>query len=163
MYIVIEHTHNFSARLIQFWMIIDGLLHKEIIRKTYNHALISDGMILWEAVDKGVIRTTFTEHYKNEKYKKRFSSKHIKLSVSPLERIKIINYLREQEGKDYEFSNFIFHPLKTLVGKWIGSKTDRKQYCYELVIRALNASGKYKIDPYMNPREFFKFIQHLKT
>lgn len=162
MYIVLEHTRNFSARLIQFWMIIDAAFHKKIIKKTYNHSFISEGTILWEAVDEGVVKTTFDRHYNHNKYKKPFNSKHIKLTLSPLERIKMVNYLKEQEGKEYEYSNFVFHPLKTIFNKWLGKKDDKKLYCYELVIRALNASGKYNLDPYMNPREFFEWVVTIK-
>lgn len=161
MYIVLEHTRNFSARLIHFWMLIDAVWHGDYSSKTFNHVLLKDGDTIWEAVDEGVVRTNFANHYLHKKYKKPFNSKHVKIELNPIERVKLLNYLKEVEGNKYEYSNFIFHPLRTLTNKWFGSKSDKKLYCYELVIRALNASGKFDLDPYMNPREFYKIISKL--
>ena len=143
-------------------MLVDAVFHGEFSQKTYNHTFICDDKTIWEAVSAGVIRTNFNEHYSHKKYQKPFSSRHIKLNLTPIERIRVINYLKEQEGKEYEFSNFIFHPLRTLFDKWLGKKNDKKLYCYELVIRAINASGKYDFDPYMNPREFYNIINQLQ-
>lgn len=162
MYIIIEKTRNFTARLIQFWMYIDALWHCDIPKRTYNHALISHKNFLWEAVDSGVVKTTFDEHYSHKKYKRRFNTKHIFIPLNFRQQQKVLEYLASEEGKKYEFSNFWFHPLKTIFNKWLGQKGDRKFSCYELVIRAINASGKYNFDPYMNPREFYNIINQLQ-
>lgn len=154
MIVRLEHTANFSARLIQFWMFIDALWHFKKPTFTYNHALIQDDSGVFEAIDKGVVYTGLSTHYSQKKYKLKFRDKSIYLGLTEREEEKAIAYLISQVGKKYEYSNFLFHPIKTITGKWEGEKTDNRHYCYELVIRALNASGKYNLDPFMNPVEF---------
>lgn len=161
MYVVIEKTKNFSARLIQFWMWVDALVHGVIPKVTYNHAFIIKDNTIWEAVDEGVIKINFDAHYAKKKYERGVNTRHVRLYFSSEEQEKVLNYLRSKEGTKYEFSNFLFHPLKTITNKWLGQKNDKKLNCYELVIRAINASGKYEIDPYLNPREFYETICEL--
>lgn len=162
MYVVIEKTKNFSARLIQFWMWVDALVHGCVPKITYNHTFLIDGNTIWEAVEEGVVKTTFDAHFAKDKYKRGVNTRHIRLYFSPEEKEKVLEYLKSKEGTEYEHSNFIFHPLKTITDKWLGQKTDKKLNCYELIIRAINASGKYNIDPFLNPREFYEVIYRLK-
>lgn len=160
MKVVVEHTHNFTARLIQFWMIIDALVHGKRPTFTYNHALIEHSGWVWEAIDKGVVRRSLEEHYTEKKYRNGYKSNEYKLKLNAVELSRTLTYLKGQEGKPYEYANFIFHVIKTFKG-WKGSKTDKKLYCYELVIRAINASGKYKLDPFLNPSEFKAKLKQL--
>jgi len=153
MKIICEHTGNLSARLIQIWMIADSLIHFKKPTFIYNHSLIEHNGWIYEAIDKGVVCWPFAEHYSQEKYKKAFKVREIELPFNAEETAKVLTYINRQVGKKYEFANFLFHILKTF-GCWKGSKSDKKLYCYELVIRAINASGKYSIDPFLNPREF---------
>ena len=155
MRIRLEHTANFSARLIQFWMIVDALIRLKRPKFIYNHVLIESNGFVWEAIDAGVVNSTLSEHFSHKKYRKPYTDKVIELDFSEAEKALAIAYLNNQVGKKYEFSNFLFHPIMTLTGKWKGQKTDNRHYCYELVIRAMNATGKYNLDPFMNPREFY--------
>lgn len=157
MKIVLEHTRNFSARLIQLWMWVDAIVHLEKPTFTYNHALIEHEGIMYEAIDEGVVCWSKAEHYKQKKHKKGYKAYTVELDLTEDQVQLALHYLIDQLEKDYEFSNFLFHPIKTFFG-WLGSKSDKKQYCYELVIRTLNATGKYKIDLFLNPREFKKLF-----
>lgn len=154
MRIRLEHTVNFSARLIQVWMFVDALAHFKRPTFTYNHALIEKNNRVWEAIDEGVVSTSLSMHFERKKYSNKFTDKVIELNLSVLEEAGALAYLESQVGKKYEYSNFLFHPIKTITDKWEGEKTDNRHYCYELVIRALNATGKYNLDPFLNPREF---------
>jgi hypothetical protein len=62
--------------------------------------------------------------------------------------------LDKAENTPYEFENFWWHLVKIITGKWVGSKTTKQTYCYEHGIRFLNATGKYTINPFLNPYEF---------
>lgn len=159
MKIRLEHTANFSAKLIQFWMIVDALKNFKKPQFTYNHVLIEQNGIVYEAIDDGVVCNTLKEHFAHKKYSKKYDEKIIELDLSQSETARALNYLNDQVGKLYEYSNFIFHPVKTITGKWKGEKTDNRHYCYELVIRALNATGKYNLDPFLNPREFYEKVK----
>jgi len=156
MRIRLEHTANFSARLIQLWMIADALIRFNLPSFIYNHILIENDGAVWEAIDEGVVYSTLAEHFSHKKYRKKYEEKIIELDFSETEKAQAIAYLNQQVGKKYEFSNFLFHPIKTITGEWKGQKTDNRHYCYELVIRAMNATGKYKLDPFLNPREFYE-------
>jgi len=157
MKVIVEHTSNFSARLIQFWMWVDALVHLHRPRFTYNHALIEHNGMVWEAIDKGVKNRTISDHYADAKYRKPYVSHEIELPLTDVELQRAISYLQGQEGKPYEYANFVWHVVKTF-GHWQGDRTDRKLYCYELVIRAMNFTGKYQLSPFLNPREFVKVL-----
>ena len=73
----------------------------------------------------------------------------------------MIDYLDSQREKKYEFVNFLWHVVYTLTGFWIGAKNDKKQYCIELVARAMNETGKYHIYPFLNPFEFLNQLENL--
>ena len=158
MRIRLEHTSNVSARLIQFWMIADALIRFKRPEFIYNHILIENEGNVYEAIDEGVVCCSLAKHFSNKKYLKKYQEKIIELDFSEDEKARTIAYLNKQVGKKYEFSNFLFHPIKTITGKWKGQKTDNRHYCYELVIRAMNATGKYNINPFLNPREFYEQI-----
>ena len=148
--IVIEHTNNLSAKLIQFWMTVDALVRFKKPVSTYNHALIIVENSVFEAVDNGVVQTGWLKHFNLHKPEKWIV---YDAKLTELESEIVLNYLYEQKGKPYELANFWWHIVKTLTGKWFGSKNDKKAYCYELVFNALNQLDRFNFDPYLNPRE----------
>jgi len=159
MRIRLEHTANLSARLIQVWMIADALKCLKRPSFIYNHILIENEGNVYEAIDEGVVCCSLAKHFSHKKYRKPYKDEIIDIEFSEAEKARAIAYLNRQVGKKYEFSNFLFHPIKTITGKWKGQKTDNRHYCYELVIRAMNATGKYNLDPFLNPREFYEEIK----
>lgn len=153
----IERTYNFSAIIIHIGMWLYAILRFKKPIKTYNHALIIYEDNCWESIAKGVVKHSVLEHLKrfeNRKYE--YLEKEIFLTKYQLDQMVV--YLNYQVSKKYEFSNFLFHFIKILKNKWIGSKSDKKFNCYELVIRALNRTRKFKLDPFLNPYEFYKIM-----
>jgi len=151
MKIVIEHTTNWSARLIQFWMGVDALLHFKKPRFTYNHAMVKFNTIVYEAVSNGVHPISWENHLKAHKPTQ---YKEYTVDLSTEEEVIIRNYLYSQQDVPYEFSNFFWHVIKTFTGKWYGSKNDKKEWCYELVTNSLNKIERLRVeDTYPNPRE----------
>lgn len=150
MKIVIEHTTNWSARLIQFWMGVDALLHFKKPRFTYNHAYVKINTAVWEAVGNGVVKTSQQSHLETHRPTQ---YKEYDVTLTTEEELIIREYLGQQEGRKYEYANFLWHVVKTLTGKWYGAKDDKKAYCYELVFNALNKLPQYSFNPYYNPRE----------
>jgi hypothetical protein len=134
-------------------MVIDALVHLKKPTFTYNHSLIEHDGYVWEAIAGGVRQWTVQEHYAQDKYRKPYQTKEIELDLNGIELNKAIGYLNKQVGKKYEFANFLFHILNTFV-EWRGSVTDRKLYCYELIIRTMNFTKKWNLDIFLNPREF---------
>jgi len=143
-------------------MVVDAVKNFKRPTFTYNHSLIYVQGKVYEAVDKGAVCISLDEHYSEKKYKSGFYKEEITIDLTKEQERKAVDYLKEQVGKKYEYSNFLFHPIKTITGAWMGSNTDARQYCHELTIRALNASGAYNLDPFLNPREFENILIHNK-
>jgi len=141
MRIRLEHTANFSARLIQLWMIADALIRFKRPEFIYNHILIENNGFVWEAIDEGVVDSTLSEHFSHKKYLKKYQEKIIELDFPEVEKALAIAYLNQQVGKKYEFSNFLFHPIKTINGHWEGQKTDYRPQCHALYIQAIRRTG----------------------
>ena len=139
-------------------MVVDALKNLKKPEFTYNHTYIEHNGIVWSADGEGIVKQPEEEHYKEKKFKRKYSTFSFELDFTEEELAKAIAYLDAQVGKPYEVLNFLWHPVKTITGEWLGSRTDKQLYCYELVIRALNASGKYNLYVFMNPREFFDYI-----
>lgn len=155
--VVFEHTKNFSAKLIQFWMIIDSLKKFKKPTFTYNHSYVMYDGYIYEAIDDGVKRRTLAEHLSDKKYKKKFYTKTFVVPITSENHKELFDYLENQKEKKYEFLNFLYHPLKTILGVWVGSQSDKKLYCHELSIRALNIIDT-DIDPFLNPTEFYDYM-----
>lgn len=160
MIIIGEHTHNFTARLIQFWMFVHAVLHLKMPTVTYNHMAIYDDRegIVYEAVSKRVIGISLADHEKHHPDK---MTKELKLNLTLRQEYRMREYLKKQVGKKYEYSNFLWHVIYTLTGVWFGSQTDKRLYCYELGIRAMNASGAYNLPKFLNPFEFWQRMKQI--
>ena len=163
MIVIGEHTPNWSAKLIQFWMPVHALLRFRMPKFTYNHWLIYDEKTgwVWEATDEGVVKRTINEHYSERRFSQHYEIIRMNLNLTGSERSAMIDYLDSQREKKYEFVNFLWHVVYTLTGFWIGAKNDKKQYCIELVARAMNETGKYHIYPFLNPFEFLNQLENL--
>ena len=119
--------------------------------KSYNHSEVRFGNMTSGAIAKGV-HTREWQGYVD-------SIKRIKwidypLTLTAAQWKKGYAYLQKVEGTKYEYSNFWNHAVNIFTGKWKGSTTDKKLYCYERIIRFMNATGKYDLNPFMTPYEF---------
>ena len=160
MKIIGEHTHNFSALMIQLGMHIDHLINGNPINgRVYNHILIEHDGYVYEAIGHGVVKWTLAEHNAQRKVKNHCKRIEFNLDLTKIELHKALSYLENQKGKKYEYANFYWHLKKIFTNKWKGDKTDKKLYCTELVIRAMNFTGKYNIDPYLNPIEIRELLR----
>lgn len=148
------NTKNLSARIIHLGMRIfcwlNGIKQPDII---YNHALIYKNGVIYEADFPRVNKMVYDKWSDVEKNKKARIKK-LKIDCSLEEEKIILNYLNKQVGKKYELINFWWHLIKIFTGKWHGRKDDKKLYCYELIIYALNTITKEPLYPYLNPVEF---------
>lgn len=156
-------THNFSALLIHLGMFLWAILRFKRPKKSYNHVEVTWQIIKANgrafdrltsgARSEGVKRIPWRDYvarYKG-KYFKYFA---YRVPLSLQEWVNGLGYLDRIEGVKYEYANFFYHTIKIFTGIWAGSKTTRQAYCLEHAIRFLNATGKYELNPYMNPYEF---------
>jgi len=149
--ISIIRTHNFSAKLIHIgmwlWCIFRGLKPQ----KTFNHCEFRYMGFTSGAISEGVKTRNWLSYWTGLKKKSKID---YSLTLSNAEWDFVEKYLNNAENTKYEFENFWWHLVKIITGKWEGDKTTKKTYCYEHVIRALNAIGRFDIDVFMNPYEF---------
>ena len=136
--------------MIHVGMWIYAALRGKKITKSFNHSEVRFGELTSGAIDKGVV----TRDWNGYILSKKASWINYKLDLTDEEWLKGYNYLLRVEGVRYEYSNFWNHAIHIFTGKWKGSTTDKKLYCYEHIIRFLNATGKYYLDPVTNPYEF---------
>lgn len=151
--VTIIRTHNFSAKMIHVGMWIYAVLRGKKITKSFNHSEVRFGRLTSGAIGSGV-RTRTWSSYLNNFLGKSIEWIDYRLVLSDEEWKAAYAYLERVEGTKYEYSNFWNHAIHIFTGKWKGRTTDKKLYCYEHVIRFLNATGKYYLDPVTNPYEF---------
>ncbi len=156
MKIVLIRTHNFSARLIHIGMFLWAILRFKKPVKVYNHCEIRYDNYTSGAVAEGV-KTRLWEDFIKEHKGKYFKYIEYDINLKPFEKNRVRFYLSKANGTKYEYSNFFWHTIKIILGKWYGNRSSKKLFCYEHCIRALNASGKFNLSPYMNPYEFKKW------
>jgi len=158
MQVKLIHTKNFSAKGIHFFMKLHCKLRKlNVPSVIYNHALFYDEKLgeVYEASYPHVVKISIDEWNNIEKNKTAII-KTLDLNFTCSETNSIKKYLEKQVGKPYEIINFWWHILKVFTGKWYGAKHDKRHYCYELILHALNTLHKYNEDAYLNPYEFGK-------
>ncbi len=158
--VVLVRSYNLSARIIHLGMFLWYILRFKKPSYCYNHAEIKYGNMTSGAISEGVKSRNFEEYLKKlGKYKlKRYNIKLTKKQYN-----KGMEYLKEAENTKYEFKNFFYHALKIFTDKWYGDTSSSELYCYEHVIRFLNNTGKYYINPFLNPIEAEKlFDKYLK-
>lgn len=134
-------------------MWIYAALRGKKITKSFNHSEVRFGGLTSGAIDKGVVTRDWRSYLSS------FVGKSIEwidyqLILNDEEWETAYAYLKRVEGTKYEYSNFWNHAIYIFTGKWKGRTTDKKLYCYEHIIRFLNATGKYYLDPVTNPYEF---------
>jgi len=152
-YIRLIRTHNFSARLIHIGMWLWAVIRLRKPQLTYNHCEVGSADVTSGAIAEGV-KTRMWVAYVAEHKGKYFKFIEYRVKLKPHEWNRGRYYLAKAEGTKYEYSNFIWHTIKIVIGKWIGNRTDKKLFCYEHGIRFLNATGRYNLNPYLNPYEF---------
>ncbi len=150
-YIRLIRSHNFTARLIHLGMWLWAVLRFKKIRRTYNHCEVGYDNLSSGAIAKGVKTRDWNVVLKEHKWMEWME---YKIELTQDEWIKGYSYLVDVEDTKYEFENFWWHLVKIITGKWKGSTKAKELYCYEHGIRFLNATGKYKLNNYMNPYEF---------
>lgn len=126
---------------------------KKVPEVIYNHALVFDGLLVFEA-DFPVVDMMGLKSWQKKKKNKTAIIKKIPMNLSPDQNKAMYQYLWDQEGKKYELVNFWWHLLKIVTGRWYGKQNDNQHYCYELVLWAYNLATGSNYDVYMNPIEF---------
>lgn len=150
------HTKNvFMARFIHVGMrtycLLRGIKQPDIV---YNHALMYHNGYVYEA-DYPRVKKIPLEKWQKIKKNKRATIKKYNLQLTQNQEFKIYVFLELQIGKPYELINFFWHMIKIFTGKWYGRHDNKRLYCYELVIYAMNVIRmRDKIDCYLNPIEF---------
>lgn len=162
--IILVHSHNWTAKLIQFGMNVErwlGFNFNPFWDKIYNHAAIcvKDGIIS-EALSDGI-----TVNFMGNAYKKGdnkdiiiFRPNWTKEELSTLY-IEAIKY----KGVKYQFINFLQYIPKILFGIWLGKthkEAEDRLYCTEYVGLIINKISK---DKYFNnywrtsPNDIYKW------
>lgn len=147
-----EHTHNFSARLVQLGMWLWQVVRFRKPVKVYNHwgfRVIGNAAYNYEATAHGVKVTT-------RPLAPEWRAWQVELTDNAIE------YLTLQEDKKYEYANFLFHALRILFPAWLGSRNDDKHSCVELVTRTLRKSG-YDVKIWSNPVELKEWMETMNT
>lgn len=133
--IILVHSHNFTAKLIQFGMNVERWLHLDFSPfwgKIYNHAAIciSDGLIS-EALSSGITINLFEDAYPKGCNKEILI---FRPDWTKEELGKIYYCATKYEGVRYQFWNFVQYIPKILFGIWLG-KTHKAAkdtiYCTE--------------------------------
>lgn len=148
--IILIRSYNLSARIIHIGMFLWYILRFKKPIKCYNHCEVKYGDSTSGAISKGVKTRNYEEYLKDLKKYKLLT---YDLDLTKKEYENGLKYLEEAEGKKYEFENFLFHAFKIFSDKWYGDTSASELYCYEHVIRFLNSTGKYNINPFLNPVE----------
>jgi hypothetical protein len=147
--VVLVRSYNLSAIIIHIGMFLWYLLRFKKPSYCYNHCELKYGEMTSGAISKGVKSRNFKEYLK-----------YFTIELTEKQYEKGMKYLKSSENTKYEFVNFLFHTLKIFTDRWYGSKTTAELYCYEHVIQFLNATGKYNIDPFLNPVEAEKLFKY---
>lgn len=145
-------SNKFLPLAIQFFMwlyrmrvnFVRWVLGKPLLPKikTCNHWSVIVNGKEWEAIGKGVVRRDY--NIDGHKYVKEWEVETNFVN-------EVVYYLNKQVGKGYEVSNFLFHILKVMGFRWLGSWNDNHHSCVELVNRALQIAGVDTINKYDNP------------
>lgn len=151
--ITIIRTKNITARLIHLGMWLWAVLRFKKPTKSYNHCEVRYGEMTSGAIADGV-KTRPWAYYLFEHRKKYFDWIDYELNLTEEEWKRGKEYLDKVEGTPYEFENFWFHAIYIFTGKWLGSTTNKKLYCYEHGIRFINAAKGLNLDTNMNPYQF---------
>ena len=130
-------TKKISSRAIQLgdWLYERKTGLKHI--KSFNHWELGYNGLTSGSIAEGTVTRNYSEYLKTVKGE--VKEWHLTLSDEQWKNCKA--YLDEAEGIKYEYEIFALYPLTLICGKWLGSKTMKRLYCVEHVIRALNASG----------------------
>lgn len=146
-------THKITALIIHLGMFLYAILRFLKPKRSWNHDEIRFGELTSGAIAEGV-KTRSWPYYVAEHHGKYFRHYDYLLELTDEEWAKGYEYLKQAEGTKYEYANFLYHAIKIFTGVWAGSRSTRQAFCLEHAIRFINATGKYKINPYISPYEF---------
>lgn len=154
--ISLVRTKNITALIIHFGMFLYAVLRLKKPKVVYNHVEVRFGELTSGAIAKGV-ETRPWPYYVYEHKGKYFKHFDYELDLTDEEWAKGYAYLKSMEGVGYEYANFFYHAIKIFTGVWTGSRSTRQAFCLEHAIRFINATGKYKYDPFASPYQFEKW------
>lgn len=146
-------SYNFTAILIHIGMVLWQLIHLRFPKIYPNHWVVEINGVFYEAISPRVVRwsESESESYHAKYVKKREVVK--EYSLNEVERLNVTNWLNNQIGKKYEYTNFLFHFLKIILfGLWLGDKSFKRHSCVELVEGAI---GNVK---YRNPVQLYEYL-----
>lgn len=152
-------TKNASAKLIHFGMWVYEKLNKIKHQKCFNHSEVRYDDRTSGAIKDGIVDRDWDSYIKSLKQVE-YTDVNIYLTDEQYD--KGMAYLKDVEGTKYEYAMFVWHGFKVLTGKWLGKRNRDKLFCYEHAIRFINATGKYKLDPYMNPVQFRLWVDKIR-
>lgn len=135
--IILVHSHNWTAKLIQFGMNVERWLHLDFSPawgKIFNHAAIciADGVIA-EALSTGITVDLFEQAYKKGCNKEILI---FRPNWTKQQLTKLHYAATKYEGVKYQFVNFVQFIPKILVGLWFGDthkKAKDSIYCTEYI------------------------------
>ena len=153
--VVLVRSYNFTARVIHLGMFLWYVLRFKNPKYCYNHCEIKYGNLTSGAISKGVKTRDFKEYLEDLK---KYKLKCYEIELTDEEYEYGMGYLKEAENTKYEFKNFLWHAFKIFTDRWYGDTCASELYCYEHVIRFLNRTGKYQINPFLNPVEAEKLF-----
>lgn len=146
---ILVHSHNFSAKIIQFGMNVERWLHLDFSPfwdKIYNHAaLCITDKVISEALPEGITIDLLEQAYKKGDNKELIV---FRPHWTPVELQKLYTAATKYKGVEYQFLNFLQFIPKILFNVWLG-KTHKsskdKLYCTEYLGAVANdiSGGKY--------------------
>ena len=159
-YVVLFRSYTILGRLVQFSMWLYCILRGLKVEKFYNHCEIEYLDLCSGAIETGV-KTRYFREVINKEYKGKVEYIKYPIYLDKYEWIKAKIYLDKAENTPYEYSNFWFNIVKIFTGKWNGNRNRKKLYCVEHAINFLNATGRYRLEQYLNTYEAKKLFDEI--
>lgn len=159
-------SNAFLPRAIQFFMwlyVVRVNIFRFFSRKPYlkfiktcNHwsVVFKDRNKEYEAVERGVVVRNYSLYY--HQYVKEWD-----IPVTDIEPLE--SYCIKQVNKGYEYLNFVWHILKVIGFRWLGSYNDSHHSCIELANRVLQIAGVDGINKFDNPYQTQLKLEKLFT
>lgn len=155
--IAIIRTKNISAKIIHLGGLVESLIRLKKSEKIYNHTEVIIGDITTGAIDSGVKSRNWLVYWHKVQPAEKIE---YLIDMNESEKKKAYSFIDEYQDVKYEYSMFLFHGIKIFWNKWFGSKSNKSFFCYEFMIKFLNCTKGYNIDPYLSPSEFKKWADN---
>lgn len=152
--IVLIRDYTVSCKIDIIILVLLQLIRFSKPVKTYNHVEVKFGKLTSGIVNsKSRIRYWITFISKLNKP----DTVIYNLDLSPVELRRGEIYLNEVDGIEYNPISYWHYLIMAMPFRYIPSVVKRSLFPYEHVIRYLNATGKYVLDPYLDPVSFKKW------